>query len=166
MTFIADSMLGKLARWLRILGYDTTYDAFAEDDDLLVQAEAEGRILLTRDGPLAERAPAGGCVRIAHDGLDDQIAQLVDEIGLNLDRKPFTRCLICNKPIVEISDEDARERVPPYVFQTQTRFYKCPTCNRIYWQGTHLNRMAERLEQIRSRALGQPHPSDRGEQKI
>jgi len=166
MTFVADSMLGKLARWLRILGYDTAYDAFAEDDDLLVQAEAEDRILLTRDGPLAERAPVERCVRIAHDSLDDQIAQLVDVVGLDLNRKPFTRCLVCNEPIVKISDAEARERVPPYVFQTQTRFSKCPICNRIYWQGTHLNRMVERLEQIRSRALGQPHASDRGEQKI
>ena len=165
MTFVADSMLGKLARWLRILGYDTTYDAFAEDNDLLRQAEAEGRVLLTRDGPLAERAPLGRCIRIAHDGLDDQIAQLVSVVGLDLSRTTFTRCLICNDPIVAVLPEDVADRVPAYVLETQTRFYRCPTCDRIYWRGTHLNRMTSRLEQIRAGVAERTPGSESGSKR-
>lgn len=152
MKFVADCMLGKLARWLRILSYDTAYDPFAEDDDLLRQAQAENRILLTRDGPLAARAPDGQCVLVAHDHLDDQVAQLVKALGLDLDRETFTRCLVCNEPILAATPEAVRDRVPPYVVQNHTRFYVCPTCDRVYWRGTHLDRMAERLAQIRARA--------------
>ena len=152
MRFVADSMLGKLARWLRILGYDTAYDPFAEDDALLRQAEAEDRILLTRDVPLSERAPEGCCILVAHDKLDGQMAQLVQTLGLDLDRETFTRCLICNDPIVDVSRDAVRDRVPPYVFQTQTRFHRCPTCGRIYWRGTHLDRMSERLAKIKTEA--------------
>jgi uncharacterized protein with PIN domain/uncharacterized protein involved in tolerance to divalent cations len=151
MKFIVDSMLGKLARWLRILGYDTAYDAFAEDNDLLRQARAEARILLTRDGPLAERASDGRCILIGHDHLDDQIGQLVRTLGLNLDRDPFTRCLICNEPIIEIPRDSVRDRVPPYVFQTQRHYRECPLCKRIYWRGTHMDRMESRLRRIKTR---------------
>ena len=159
MKFVADSMLGKLARWLRILGYDTVYDPFGEDDTLLRQAGAEGRVLLTRDRPLEKRAPEGCCILIAHDGLDDQIAQLVQTVGLDLDRKTFTRCLICNDPIVEIGRAEVQSRVPPYVFRNRTRFYRCPACDRIYWRGTHLDRMAERLARIKTRAANDPSKS-------
>lgn len=158
MRFVADSMLGKLARWLRILGYDTAYDAFAGDDDLLLQAEAEGRILLTRDAPLAGRAPEGRCLLVEHGSLDDQVVQLVRALGLELDRETFTRCLLCNDPIERVEPEAVRDRVPDYVYQNRSRFYRCPSCNRVYWRGTHLDRMAERLEQIRAKAVDGRRP--------
>ena len=152
MKFIVDSMLGKLARWLRVLGYDTAYDPFAED-----------RILLTRDGPLAERASGGRCLLIGHDHLDDQIGQLVRTLGLDLDRDPFTRCLVCNEPIVEISRETVKGRVPPYVYQPQTQFRECPVCKRTYWRGTHMDRMASRLERIKTRVREHPDTPVQGE---
>ena len=151
MKFIADCMLGKLARWLRILGYDTAYKTFAEDDHLLEQAEAENRILLTRDGPLFERAPQNRCIHIDHDALEDQMAQLVHALGLTLDREPFTRCLSCNTPLGEISRDEAGGRVPPYVFQAQKRFFKCPADDQVFWRGTHVDRMDERLDRIKAR---------------
>ncbi len=153
MKFIADCMLGKLARWLRILGYDTAYQTFAEDDHLLEQARSENRILLTRDGPLFERAPQDCCIHIDHNALEDQMAQLVQTLGLTLDREPFTRCLICNTPLVEITCQEARDQVPPYVFQTHKRFFKCPTDNQIFWRGTHVDRMDERLDRIKARVV-------------
>jgi uncharacterized protein with PIN domain len=149
MKFVADSMLGKLARWLRILGYDTAYDPYGEDNALIRQAQAEGRILLTRDRPLSERMPNGRCLLVAAGDLDGQVAQLVAEIDLDLDRRTFTRCLICNEPLVALSRPKAEGRVPPYVYKTQTRFQLCPACDRVYWRGTHLDRMSERLERIR-----------------
>ncbi len=154
MRFVADCMLGKLARWLRILSYDTAYDPFAEDDDLLEQALSGGRILLTRDTPLADRAPDGSCVLVEHGHLDDQIAQLVRTVGLDLDRETFTRCLICNVPIKDVSGQEIGDRVPPYILERHSRFHECPSCERVYWRGTHLDRMAERLEAIRAKTTG------------
>ena len=145
-------MLGKLARWLRILGYDTSYHVFAEDDDLLIQAQAEDRILLTRDVPLSRRAPDNRCLLVLHGHLDDQMAQLVNTLNISLDRDPFTRCLACNTPIIEIGQKEAADLVPPYIQRTQTHFFKCVTCDQIYWRGTHVNRMDELLSLIRSRA--------------
>ena len=151
MKFIADCMLGRLARWLRVLGYDTAYDAFADDDDLLVRSAAEDRMLLTRDGPLVQRAPEGTCLHIDFDGLDDQMAQMVWVLGIRLDREPFTRCLNCNTPIQSLSREDAQGRVPEYIHEVQAHFYACPDCERVYWRGTHVDRMDERLQRIRNR---------------
>lgn len=144
-------MLGKLARWLRILGYDTAYDPFAEDDALLRLAEGEERLLLTRDRPLAERAPGGTCILVEHGDLDGQLQQLVREAGIDLDRTPFTRCLVCNEPIRDVSADEVRSDVPPYVAAHHDRFCQCPACGRIYWQGTHMHRMNERLAAIRQK---------------
>ncbi len=151
MKFIADCMLGKLTRWLRILGYDTAYETFAEDDDLLVVSAAEDRILLTRDGPLAQRAPKGTCLHIDYGGLDDQIAPMVVQLGISLDGEPFTRCLACNTPIRALAKEDAKKRVPDYIYVTQTTFFECPDCAQVYWRGTRVDRMDERLTKIKNR---------------
>ena len=151
MKFVADSMLGKLARWLRILGYDTSYDAFAEDDTLLDTSVEEDRILLTRDGPLHERSPVNRSILIVHDHLDDQITQLAHSPGIDLSRDMFTRYLECNDPIVPVSQENTKERIPEYVYQTQSRVFECPSCQRVYWRGTHLDRMSERLASIRDK---------------
>ena len=149
MKFLADCMLGKLARWLRILGYDAAYDNHAEDNDLLAAAERENRILLTRDRPLYERARSLPCVFVEKNELDHQIAQLVTEVGLDLDRETFTRCLECNVPILDADLEQVRMSVPPFVLKSQTQFYKCPACLRVYWSGSHTDRMEARLSAIR-----------------
>lgn len=162
MKFVADSMLGKLARWLRILGYDTEYDPYADDDALLAQSAAEDRILLTRDAPLVDREDGGRAVLIDSGRLDEQMAQLVRTVGLDLDRDTFTRCLLCNEPIVDVPPDQVKDQVPPYVYKTQTRFHVCPCCDRVYWRGTHLDRMAERLMLIKAKALeGREQEGDR-----
>ena len=150
--FIADCMLRRLARWLRILGYDTVYDNFAADDDLLRVAEAQNRTLLTRDRPLAERAQLNDsttCVYIHNERLEDQIAQLAVDVDLELNRPTFTRCLECNDAIVEVGGEDVTSIVPPYVRDTHSQFFQCPVCHRVYWSGSHAERMEARLNEIR-----------------
>lgn len=151
MKFIADCMLGKLARWLRLLGYDTAYDTFAEDAHLLKRAISENRVLLTRDGPLARRAPKDMCLYIDYGNLDDQVAQLVVQLGISLDGEPFTRCLTCNTLIRPLKREDAKKRVPDYIYTTVDTFFECTDCLNVYWHGTHVDRMGERLTRIRNR---------------
>ena len=148
MKFLADCTLGKLARWLRILGHDVAYDNQIHDDDLLFKAKDENRILLTRDRPLYARAGAVKVVYVNHDDLDNQIAQLVSDIDLDLDRPPFTRCLHCNVLIDEASPDEARASVPPFVLKSQPRIYHCPCCDRYYWPGSHFKLMNDRLSRI------------------
>lgn len=146
---LADVMLGSLARWLRILGIDTVYDRHARDAELVERAVAEGRTLLTRDRRLVQRRRARDHVLIRSDRLDEQIGQVVEELGLELDpRRTFGRCVRCNEPLARLPPEAARPRVPPYVARTQREFRRCPACGRIYWAATHVERMRERLRRM------------------
>ena len=144
--FIADCMLGKLARWLRILGFDAAYDRRISDDDLIARARAEGRTLLTRDTRLVRRRDLPPHLLIQSESAPAQLRQVLDDLRLEPNpRRLLSRCLICNEPTSEISREEARGEVPPYVFSTQRRFARCPACLRIYWRATHVEDMLERL---------------------
>lgn len=146
MKFVADSMLGSLAKWLRILGYDTLYFSHIEDWELARLAMAEGRILLTRDQELARRKGFKS-ILIRSDKLQEQIAQVLQELDLK-ENNPFSRCPVCNTPLQPVDKEQIRDMVPPYVFQTQDRFSICPGCNRVYWRGTHWQRMNEIINHL------------------
>lgn len=137
--FVADAMLGRLARWLRILGYDTLYDPDWSDAHLARLARAEDRILLTRDLGLARRRGLRVLV-IAHEDLPSQLDQLHRALGVQA-VAPLTRCPVCNEPLEDIPKDHAWGQVPPYVFCTQEWFHLCPACNRFYWRGTHWERM-------------------------
>ena len=144
--FLADSMLGTLAKWLRILGYDTVYDAGLDDNELVRLARAEGRILLTRDGGLLQRK-GPQYLFIASQVLQEQLAQVLRAFGLHANHA-FSRCPVCNTPLEDVPKHDAWGQVPPFVFQTQERFSLCPACNRFYWRGTHWQRMREWMERL------------------
>ena len=156
--FIADAMLGKLSKWLRILGVDVAYETKIEDEDLIEQARAESRIVLTRDTQLIKRkgSPPVRFILIRDDCLPDQLRQIVDELDLSTERPLFTRCIECNLPLENASRDKAAQRVPAYVFKSQTRFSQCPECHRIYWAGTHLDHVQDRLHRILPPKKGQP----------
>jgi uncharacterized protein with PIN domain len=140
-------MLGSLARWLRILGYDVVYDSALEDAALVDRAVSEGRIILTRDRQLVERKRARNHLLVDSERLDEQILQVLGECGETIDRdRLFGRCLRCNEPLTELPLDTAVRRVPSYVARTQKRFRCCPACDRIYWRATHVERMLARLE--------------------
>lgn len=141
--FLADTMLGRLARELRLLGYDTLYaTATMADATIAHLAHAEGRILLTRDREMLRRRQLDG-ILITSDRVQEQVAQLVTA-GLLNQHHPFTRCRECNTLLEAVSKEEIAGQVPPYVYATQTHFARCPTCQRIYWRGTHWQRMRQR----------------------
>lgn len=145
--FWADSMLGTLAKWLRILGYDTAYDSTLDDNDIIRLARAQGRIVLTRDTALLRRKGVA-CFYVASEVLQEQLEQVLRAFGLRADNV-FSRCPVCNTMLEERPKSEAWGQVPPFVFQTQEKFSLCPECNRFYWRGTHWRSMRERIEGLK-----------------
>jgi uncharacterized protein with PIN domain len=141
--FVADVMLGRLARWLRALGYDTLYFRDAPDRRLLAVALTEGRRLLTRDAALALRAREAGLL-VRAERLDLQIREVTESLRLLPDRA-LSRCLECNGRLVSVDPESVRHRVPPYTFATRREFRTCLGCDRVYWAGTHVAGIRRRL---------------------
>ncbi len=145
--FLCDAMLGRLCKWLRLLGNDCRY-ADLPDDELVALARAEGRVLLTRDTGLVRRGDVGPHLFIRHDHVEEQIKQVAEAFGIDIAAGVGTRCLRCNALLEALTREAAAGRVPPHVWRTQQDFSCCPSCGRIYWPGTHWDRMAEKLSAI------------------
>ena len=146
MRILADAMLGSLARWLRIMGYDTLYDPGLGDHELVRIARAEGRILLTRDRELTRRRNVA--VLFVHgQRLEEQLQQVLGELPLPAPA-PYSRCPVCNDCVEAMLRSEAWGLVPPYVFVTHDQFQLCPTCNRIYWRGTHWQHMQQTLRSL------------------
>ena len=148
-SFILDDQLGKLARWLRILGYDTLYFREIDDCDLIRKAAEQKRILLTRDTRLAADPGPATCIFVESDNWLEQLRQLITELKLTLTPDNlFSRCLLCNSPFNSIPKTSVKDRVPPFVFKTQEEFVYCPSCDKIYWQGTHVSHVLDRLKPL------------------
>jgi uncharacterized protein with PIN domain len=145
-------MLGRLAKWLRILGFDVLYFSKAEDPALVEIARREGRVLLTRDTGLIERtAKRENRLFVRSDVWEDQVVQVLDEYGLWDAVRPHTRCLACNLPLKALSRERARNLVTPYVGERASAFAVCPGCERVFWQGTHAGDMEKKIGRLLSR---------------
>lgn len=152
MKFMADAMLGKLAKWLRILGYDTFYQRDIEDDALIGIAEREGRFVLTRDTRLVGRLPAGGYLFIRDNAPSDQLRQAVDELGLGMEEGGLlSRCTLCNVTLERTDRESVQGLVPEYTYTRAGTFHRCPLCGRVYWTGTHRGRIVDRLRKIKEK---------------
>jgi len=152
MTFVADCMLGKLAKWLKILGFDVLYFSKADDRDLVAVARREGRVLLTRDTGLIERtAKRPNRLFIRSIDWEDQVVQVLDEFELWNKVRPNTRCLLCNLTLKPLSREQARNLVTPYVGEHASSFAVCPSCDRVFWQGTHFGDMERKIEKLLER---------------
>lgn len=144
--FIADDMVGKLARFLRLLGYDCVYQKDIDDRHLIERALADKRIILTRDTGLVEKVLAKNHLLIDSNDPQIQFKQVISEC--NLEINPCTilsRCLECNQRLRDIEKSEVAKRVWPYVYRTQEEFKICPECKRIYWEGTHVEAMRKKL---------------------
>ncbi|MBA7567370.1 MAG: hypothetical protein GH159_03765 [Dehalococcoidia bacterium] len=148
--FIVDHNVGKLARWLRLMGYDARFFRGNDDSELVAIALKEGRIILTRDTRIMQRRLVTKgrlkALLIGSDQPHKQIHQVIDSLHLDCRFNPFSLCLECNQPLVERKKAELKELVPPYVFKTQEQFRQCLSCQRIYWRGTHWRAMTRRLE--------------------
>ena len=147
-SFAADRMLGRLARWLRLIGLDTLYDPTLDGPALARRAQNEGRILLTRDTRLLRRRALPKHLLIADDQFRLQLRQVLRAFEIDPFGALLTRCSLCNQPLQDLPASEARARVPAYVAATQTNFARCPSCGRIYWAATHVSRLRKELERI------------------
>ena len=140
-------MLGTCAKWLRVLGYDTSFDPELDDHQLVRLARAEDRVLLTRDRDLARRRGVN-VLLITSERLEEQVGQVLRDLDLEPDAA-FSRCPVCNGPLETVDLDAIRARVPAYVARTQTSFKQCSGCQRVYWRGTHWQRMDEQVARFR-----------------
>ncbi|MFL6693099.1 MAG: Mut7-C RNAse domain-containing protein [Ramlibacter sp.] len=145
--FTADAMLARLARWLRVLGWDTRLDPELADPEIVRLAIAEDRIVLTRDRGLLRKLQPPRALDILHDDPLAQLAQVVRELRLAAPGELFTRCTVCNSPLSAPLEEHDRLRLLPLDVQDLPGpARECPGCGRVYWPGSHARRMREALD--------------------
>jgi len=148
MKFILTRELGRLSKWLRILGYDTIYFTEENKSRLVIYALREDRIILTRNRRISPKGVR--VLQIKNDSVREQISQVIKELNLSLDEDSmFSRCIICNEHLFEISKDKVKDKIPEYVFKTNEDFFTCPNCQRIYWQGTHWGNVKSTLKEIK-----------------
>jgi hypothetical protein len=145
--FLADAMLGRLARWLRLLGFDTAYDPAISDSELARRAFEEGRVVLTRDRALPEEWRLPRVVVIEAETLREQLRELAGVFPMR-GRRLFSRCSHCNVELQDVAAARVAAEVPPRVLARQAAFRRCPACDRVYWEGSHVARIRRALDQV------------------
>ena len=151
MRFLADEMLGKMTRWLRALGVDVVYETEFEDEKIMNQAKREGRLVFTRDHKLLKRLQARHIpsLFIQHDKWEDQLREFFSHFPRfrNLEGL-LSRCMDCNELLETLPKEKVKDKVWPYVFETQDTFSFCRHCDRYYWKATHVEKIIDRLKAL------------------
>lgn len=146
--FVADAHLGGLARFLRMLGYDTVHHNGISDAEIRRLAQEDRRLVLSRDRELLKcREVSSGCYVHARTP-EQQLREVSARFALASRARPFTLCLACNLPLERVEKAEIRARLPERVAELQARFMRCPGCDRIYWPGSHYRRMQEALERL------------------
>ncbi len=152
--FIADGHLGKLARDLRLLGFDVAYDRDADDRQLLAIMRESNRALLTRDRRLLMHAIVQHGYYLRSQNPINQTIEVLRRFDLFSAIAPFTRCLRCNAPLEEVKKNEVIQRLEPLTKIYYEEFRRCMGCGQIYWAGSHFSKLQERLEEIRTQFRG------------
>jgi uncharacterized protein with PIN domain len=150
MKLLCDHMLGSLAKWLRILGFDTFYpDATFDDDAVLAIAKQQGRVLISRDKQLIQRGKKAhlSVLEIQTSDLREQLKCVLFKMSVN-ERSILTRCTLCNSPLQSIEKTKVKPYVPEKVYSTRHEFWYCPVCQKYYWMGTHYENMMEKIDAL------------------
>jgi len=146
--FIADVMLGKLARWLRLLGFDTTYFRVIDDNTLVKTALQEERILLTRDTGIARRKKIQRLILIHSNNTTEQLKEVFSAFNINETEFPASRCSLCNGELASACPSSVADRIPEYVFLNAASFFTCRECGKVYWHGSHKKSIDNILKKI------------------
>ena len=151
MKILCDQMLGTLAKWLRIMGFDTFYaNAEMSDEDLLNIAKGENRTIFTRDKELIIRGKKKNLnvIAIETTDLDLQLNQALKHV--NIDEKSIlSRCTLCNTVLDTVEKNKIQGKVPSKVFENNEKFWFCSKCNKFYWMGSHYNEMINKIDKIK-----------------
>jgi len=150
--FVADAHLGRLARYLRLLGFDTLFENDLGDVELARIASQEGRILLSRDRRLLERRVVSHGLWIPAIRPREQLIDVVDRLDLHRLFRPFTRCTVCNGMLVNVDKDTPDLELPPRVRAVFETFWRCAGCHRVYWKGSHYDRLRAFVEQLTIKA--------------
>lgn len=147
--FFADRMLGKLAKKLRLLGFDTVYHSHMSEEEILRFCKETGKILITRDRDLLKKAVERGikCFYVVSDDWKQQLVELSKKIDLKNSNR-MSRCSLCNVELIKASEDEIKRKVPMYVQQTHNEFYLCPACGRVYWAGSHVEHAEETFRRL------------------
>lgn len=152
LRFVCDVHLGALARRLRMVGLDTWYEHPAEDQELAAISDEEHRILCTRDLELLKRKRVRFGTFIRNEAPDSQFEEVVDRFPVDEDRLDlFSRCLTCNTKLISADDEAIASSVPPHARKVNDDFQQCPSCDAVYWEGSHVTRMRRLIENVLAR---------------
>jgi len=155
--FIVDTTLGKLPKWLRGLGFDTTVFPGKDLHRLVQISQAEKRIILTRNRRLEAKLFLGNIVIVKENRPDLQVVAVLQSLRLPVDpERFFSRCLRCNEPLKAMARGEAEGKVPEFVFHSHRVFHRCPSCHRVYWEGTHPTNMRKKIEKILESAKNLP----------
>jgi len=148
---VCDGMFGSLAKWMRFLGFDCLYaGCVLSDDDIVIKAQSESRVVITRDKLLVRRCGSLGVevILVESDVLEDQIVAVLKRCKWDEDAL-FSRCSVCNAMLVEVDKQKVWNRVPVKVFESHDVFWKCPVCLRMYWMGTHYEQMKKTVDELK-----------------
>jgi uncharacterized protein with PIN domain len=146
MIFLADHMLGSLARWLRFFGFDTAYPEVLPDKKLIALAKREGRTILTRDKELAETKEVD-TLYIESVDLEKQLAQVLEKYDMKIE-SAFSRCSLCNSILTPVKKSEVKGKVPEKVFLWKNKFWMCQECKKYYWQGTHYQGIEAKIREL------------------
>jgi len=152
MKFLCDQMLGTLAKWLRLMGFDTYFaDNVTTDDELIAIAHKEKRVLITRDKTLVQKTKKQKIpsIEIKTTDLDEQLQKALQKTKINK-KDLLTRCSLCNMVLNPIEKIKVKNRVPERIFEQHTDFLYCPKCDKIYWPGTHYKKILEKITTLNS----------------
>ena len=148
MKFILTKELGRLVRWLRILGFDTVYHDSDNIGTLIIQALRENRIIVTRRKDKIDDLEKKTAV-IHSDKIQNQLQEVKAKLNLIIDKsKMFSRCTVCNEALKDVKKEEIKTEVPPYVYEHHEEFMRCRSCRKIYWRGTHWGNVNKALKKL------------------
>ena len=148
LKFVADVHLGKLARYLRMIGFDTLYENNSEDTELIEISNRENRILLTRDKGILMNSKLTHGSYIYNHNSKKQLAELIKKFQLQKQTKPFSRCIECNGEMKIVSKNSIQHLLNPLTNKYFNEFYMCTNCEKIYWKGSHYDRMKKFIEKL------------------